>query len=203
MPYPEAYMGEIKTAAQIAQEKLEKIGGATQEERLRWKYMPEGEKLAARYLKEEVNLAGELGKFEKEAAKYVIAAASDILIRNIMLPRNEVLQKTNEKVMDGLKTIKTDKVAAENIFNQIRYVLDHFMKQGEQQKKQAYESLKADFEERIQQAMRQRTGMDTNVKINVEQQPQFLEEWQRLLASMDAQYTKRLDEYKQALAVIK
>jgi hypothetical protein len=41
------------------------------------------------------------------------------------------------------------------------------------------------------------------VNIDVEKQPQFLEEWQRLQAQMEAQYLKLLDEYKQELAVIK
>ena len=42
-------MGEIKSAAEIAREKIEKLGEATDEERLTWKYGPEGDKLAARY----------------------------------------------------------------------------------------------------------------------------------------------------------
>ncbi len=33
-------MGEIKSAAEIAREKLEKIGEPTEAERLKWKYGP-------------------------------------------------------------------------------------------------------------------------------------------------------------------
>jgi hypothetical protein len=40
------------------------------------------------------------------------------------------------------------------------------------------------------------------VNIDVEKQPQFLEEWQRVQAQMEAQYLTLLDEYKQELAVI-
>ena len=80
-------MGDIKSALEIAMEKVEKLGQATEEERLRWKYVPEGEKLATIYLKEECNLVAELGKYEAQAAKYVVEGASEILIRNINLPR--------------------------------------------------------------------------------------------------------------------
>ena len=45
-------------------------------------------------------------------------------------------------------------------------------------------------------------GMNAQMKIDIEKQPQFLEEWQRLQAQLDAQYTKLLDEYKQELSVI-
>jgi len=195
-------MGEIKSAAEIAREKLEKLGEVTEEERLKWKYVPEGEKLAARYIKEDCNLASELDKYEAEARKYITEGASDILMRNISLPKNDFAKRNNKKAMEGLKTIKSDKVAVENVYSKIRHVLDHYVEQGEQQKKQAYESLKAEFGAKIQQAIQQQTGVNAQMKIDVERQPQFQEEWQKLQAQMDSQYLKVLDEYKQELAAI-
>jgi len=195
-------MGEIKSAAEIAREKLEKIGEPTEAERLKWKYGPEGEKLAARYLKEDTNLINEVKKYDDKAKKYITASVNDILIRNILLPRNEVARKTNKKAMDGLKALKSDKVAVENVFSRMRHVLDHYVQEGAKQKKQAYESLKAEFEAKIQQAIKKQTGVNARVKIDVEKQPQFLEEWQRVQAQMEAQYLTLLDEYKQELAVI-
>jgi len=195
-------MGEIKSAAEIAREKLEKIGEPTEEERLKWKYGPEGEKLAARYLKEDTNLVNEVKKYDDKAKKYVTASVNEILIRNILLPRNEVARKTNKKAMDGLKALKNDKVAVENVFSRMRHVLDHYVQEGAKQKKQAYESLKTEFEAKIQQAIKKQTGVNARVKIDVEKQPQFLEEWQRVQAQMEAQYLTLLDEYKQELVVI-
>jgi hypothetical protein len=46
-------MDDIKSAREIAMEKVEKLSEATDEERLEWKYVPEGEKLAAKYLKQD------------------------------------------------------------------------------------------------------------------------------------------------------
>ena len=195
-------MGEIKSAAEIAKEKLAKIGEPTEEERLKWKYAPEGEKLAAIYLKEDTNLVNEVKKYDDKAKKFVVFSVNDILLRNISLLRNEAARRTNKKVMDGLKAMKNDKVAVENVFSKMRHVLDHYTQEGTKQKKQAYESLKAEFEAKIQQAIRQKTGVNARVNIDVEKQPQFLEEWQRLQAQMETQYLKLLDEYKQELAVI-
>jgi len=193
-------MGEIKSAAEIAREKLEKIGEPTEEERLKWKYGPEGEKLAARYLRESCNLVSEAGKYDEKARKYVAVSVNDILMRNIALPRNEAVRKTNKRAMDGLKVLKNDKVAVENVFSKIRNLFDHYIQQGEQQKKQAYESLRSEFEAKVQQAIRQQTGVNATMKIDVENQPQFLEEWKRLQAQMESQYLTLLDEYKQELA---
>ncbi len=195
-------MGEIKSAAEIAREKIEKLEGATEAERLKWKYVPEGEKLAARYIKEDCNLAAELNKYEANAREHVARGVSDILIRNIGLPRNDIAKKANKKAMEGLKAVKKDKAAAENVFSNMRHVLDHYVQQGEQQRKQAYESLKVEFIARMQQAIKQQMGVNTQMKIDVEKQPQFREEWQRLQAQMDSQYLKLLDEYKQVLSAI-
>jgi hypothetical protein len=196
-------MGIIKSAAEIAKEKLEKIGEPTEQERLKWKYGPEGEKLAALYLKEDVNLTNEVKKYDDKAKQLIIASVNDILLRNISLPRSEAARKTNKKAMDGLKALKNDKVAVENVFSRMRHVLDHYVQEGAKQKKQAYEALKSDFEAKLQQAIKKQTGVNARVNIDVEKQPQFQEEWQRMQAQMEAQYTNLLDEYKKELVAIR
>ena len=195
-------MGEIKSASEIAREKVEKLGVVTEEERLKWKYVPEGEKLAARYIKEDCNLVTELNSYDEKARKYIIDGINGILIRHIDLPRNDAARRTNKKAMEGLKAVKNDKAAVENVFSKMRHVLEHYVEQGEEQRKQTYESLKVEFEARIQQALKQQTGVDTQMKIDVERQPQFQEEWMKLQAQLDSQYTKLLDEYKQELLTI-
>jgi hypothetical protein len=196
-------MGEIKSAAEIAREKLEKIGEPTAQERLKWKYGPEGEKLAARYLKEDTNLVTEVARFEAAARNVIIEAVSDILIRNLSLPRNDAARRNTKKAMDGLKALKNDKVAVENVLSKMRRILDHYVQEGAKQKKDAYEALKQQFEAKIQQAIRQQTGVSGRMNIDVEKQPQFLEEWARVQAQMEAQYLTVLDDYKKELAAIK
>jgi len=194
-------MGGIKSAIEIAMEKVEKLDKATEEERLRWKYIPEGEKLAVKYLKQDCNLVVEMSRYEENIAKYVIEGASDILIRNISLPKNDLAKSNNRKAMDGLKNLKSDKVGVENVFSQIRRVFNHYVEQGEQQRRQAYESLKTECEANIQQVIQQQMG-SVEIKIDVERQPQFQEEWLKIQAQLDLQYLKHLDEYKQELLSI-
>ena len=196
-------MGEIKSAYEIAMEKVEKIGEATEEERLSWKYVPEGEKLAAVYLKQDCELPTELGKYEEKVAKYVIEGASEVLARNINLPKDDLTRKSNKRAMDGLKNIKKDKVSVENVFSNIRRVFEHYTGQGEQQRRQAYENLKAEFTAKVQQAVQQQLGSTAaGLKIDVEKQPQFQEEWQQLQSQLNAQYLKLLNEYKHELSSI-
>ena len=195
-------MSDIKSAHELAMEKIEKLGEVTDEERLKWKYVPEGEKLAARYLQLDCNLSVELSQHEETVRGYVIEGAGDILARNINLPRNDLVKENSKRAMDGLKSLKNDKAAVENVYSKMRRVFNHYTEQGEQQRKQAYESLKAEFEAKVQQAVQQQLGTSMRINIDVEQQPQFQEEWRKMQIQLDSQYLKLLDEYKQELSDI-
>jgi hypothetical protein len=195
-------MGDIKSAVEIAMEKVEKLDKATDEERLKWKYVPEGEKLAARYLKQNLNLVAELASYEEKVLRYIKEGASEILIRNINLPKSELAKKNNKRAMEGLKTLKSNKVGVENIYSKMRNIFKHYIEQGEQQRKQAYAGLKGEFEAKVKQAIQQQMGPVIGIKIDVERQPQFQEEWRRLQIQLDSPYTKLLDEYKQELLAI-
>lgn len=195
-------MGEIKSAREIAIEKVEGLGEATEEERLRWKYVPEGSRLAARYITEDCNLVLELGKYDDKIKEYIIEGLSDILIRNISLPDSDLVKKRNRRAMDGLKAVKNDRVGLENVYSKIRRIFDHYQDMGEQQRNQAYLSLKTEFETQVRQALQQQLGSLVGIKIDVEKQPQFQTEWRRRLAQLDSEYLKLLDELRQELAAI-
>ncbi|MDM8000967.1 MAG: hypothetical protein QUS33_13520 [Dehalococcoidia bacterium] len=193
---------EIKSAYERAMERIKNLDEPSKEEKLTWTYVPEGQKLAVRFLKEEINLATELGKFKDEERRYVVKGAEEVLLRNIALPIHDTARRNNKKAMDALKAIKKDKTALENVFTKMRRVFDHYTNEGEQQRRQAYEMLKQDFQAKLQQALRQQ-GLPANTKINIESQPQFQEEWRLTLSQMDAQYNQLLDEYKQEIARLK
>jgi len=163
------------------------------------KYLPEVEKLAARYLKNEAQLIVDLNKYEKKAARYLSKGISNILIKNIMLPNSDITKKNNKLAIDGIKVVKNNKAQAEEILNQIKQVFNHYGDQGEKQIKQAYAALKADFGAKIEQALRQQGGTMSGVRIDVEKQPQFLEEWRKIKNQLEGQYIQVLNELKQAL----
>jgi len=58
-------MDEIKSALQIAMEKVAMLEEPTQDERLKWKYVPKGDEMAVRYLKEDSSILTELGQYDK------------------------------------------------------------------------------------------------------------------------------------------
>ena len=195
-------MSEMKSAFERAIERAEALGKASEEELRKWKYIPEGESLAARYLKGEANLIAELSRHDDSAKKYVIEGAKSILLRGIDLPRNEHAKLANRKAMEGIKALKKDNVLVENVYTKIRRLFNHYEKEGEEQRRRAHEDLRVDFEQRMQRALQQRTGNLGAMRVNVEGQPQFQEEWRKLLVQMDSQYYRLLYECKQELLTI-
>jgi len=198
----EVDMSEMKSSFERAMERAERLGKASDEEMKKWKYLPEGEKLAAKYLKDECDLLGEMDKYDEATRPMVAKGAQEILINNIDLPRNEQAKKINRKAMEAIKELKRDKASLENVYTKLRRVFTHYEQEGEQQRRQAYEAVKNDVGAKIRQAMQQQTGVPANMKINVEAQPQFQQELRRVMAQLDSQYLKLLEEYKQEISNI-
>ena len=193
---------EIKSAREIAREKIDGLGEVTEEERLRWKYIPEGETLANRYLNKGCNLTEEIKKHDEKAGVYIKEGVESVLLASIGLPQNEQSESRNKRAMDGLKIIKVDKAAVEDVLDNIRNIFDHYTGQGKQQREQTYESLKAEFKNKLDQAIEQQLGAVAGLEGNVESLPQFQEEWRRTLVMLDSEYTNILDGYKQELKAI-
>jgi hypothetical protein len=55
-------LADVKSAYEIAMEKIKEIEPATTEERMKWKFVPKVEELAGKYMKEDINLMTELSK---------------------------------------------------------------------------------------------------------------------------------------------
>jgi predicted transcriptional regulator len=191
----------MKTAFEIAMEKAEKLGKPSEEEAKKWKYVPEGEKVATKYLKGECSLIAELGKYDESDKAYVVQGACETLLRNIDLPRDDFAKRATKMAMEGLKMLKGDKVSLENVYSEMRRIFSHYEQQGEQQRGQAREELKRSFMTKIQQTAQQQLGTSVTIDINsVEKLPQFQEEWRKVLIQLDSQYTKLLSEYKKKIA---
>ena len=194
-------MDRIPSALERALERVERLGKASPEELRRAKHIEEGQKLAARYLKEELSLLVELNKHDEETKGWVAEGAQEILIRNIVLPSDDRLIRQNKSAMDGIKLTKQDKARVENVFSKMRQIFSHYSEQGELQRKEVYEHLKREVQTKLRQTVQQQTGMALDVG-NVENHPQFQMEWRKALGQLDSQYLIHLREYKEELTAI-
>ncbi|MDD4873832.1 MAG: hypothetical protein PHE15_02505 [Dehalococcoidales bacterium] len=192
-------MSDIKSAHEIAMEKIARLGDATEEEQLKWKYIPEGEKLATSCLNDNSDIKSKINNYDKKIRSYILKGAETVFLANIGIPKNENIKNNNKKAMDNLLFIKNDKSAVKEIYEKIDFLFKHYDEQGKQQREQSYELLKSDYQNKLEKAIDQKLGSSSNININVESLPQFQEEWRKVISKLDAQYSNYLDEYKQEL----
>ncbi|AHB13515.1 hypothetical protein [Dehalococcoides mccartyi] len=196
-------MGEIKSAFEIAMEKLKDIEEVTEDEKARWKYLPAGEKLATAYLKGNINLKDELQQYQGKPREYVGKGIENHLLPLITLPENEAAANTASKAMEGIKGIKEDQANAETIISQIKQIMAHYTDQGEKQRRSAYDQLKQQYSQYLQKAMQQGMEMPPGLSNDIEKHPRFQEEWRKRKNEFEARYIESLAQMKQALSQIK
>jgi len=185
---------EIKSAYEIAMEKLASIEAPTEDEKNTWKYVPEGEKLAARYLKGEADL--ELGKYDAGTRPFVARGAADVLLPGIKLPRTDAERNAVTQVIAGMRRLKSDTVALEALLARLQQVFDHYAQTGAAQIAQAREQLKQQMTARVQQALAQQLGSGANLAIDIEAQPEFQAEWRKVRAQLEGQYDQLIEEVR-------
>jgi hypothetical protein len=190
-------MAEIKSALEKAMERAEKIGRATKEELKENIYLDEGRRLAARYLREgDVELTKALEQESGEARPYILKGMEDTLLRNIVLPRDEDIEKGTKKAVQGILTLKKGNLQVRRIMAQIEEAFRQYKQTISDVRKQ----LKAHFEVKLGNLQKQlEDQMHMKLKIDLEQQPQFQEEWFKISAEINAQFDTFLEQQKELL----
>jgi len=199
-------MGDIKSAREIAMEKIAGIGDATEAEKLKWKYFPVGEGLALKYLKNGLDLKAGIASHPDKVKRYITLGAESVLLAAVALPISEAARLSSEKALEGIQLIKSDRVAAARIIAKIKNIFNHYTEQGALQRKQTREILREQYEQKLKQAVSRQAGGIAGTEelgINVETLPQFQEEWRRVSSQMEAQYLSLLSEFKLELEAVK
>jgi hypothetical protein len=191
-------MGEMKSAWEKAMEKVEKLGKLSEEELKQIEHVPTGNKLAAKYLREEnFNLDAELTKYKGTGGrKYIIQGAQEIFLRNITLPQSEQAKQITKRAMAGIKLLKENKNQLEAIFDRISNLLNYY----EQARHQTYTQFRQNFEAKLKdasQALQRQPGNAASIEAQL--QTQFQTEWLKISSQLDAQYEKALEEHKQQI----
>ena len=200
-------MSDVKSALDKALERAEKLGKATPEELAEWTHRPGGERLAARFLKgEQVDLKAEGSKFPPSAQRMVLQAMEGVLLANIDVPRTPGVKATALRAIEGIRALKTDRKRLEPLLAGIVNTLQHYETAGLQQRQQAYEQLRQEFQAQVPAAQAQaaqarsgKRGQQGSQPIEVEALPEFAAAWQQVQAQFDAQYEKVLRDQKEAV----
>ena len=188
----------MKSALERAMERADQI--EVPEEKLKeMEHRSQGERIAAAFLRDtKYALADELNKLDIETKRYVSKTVESTFLQNLTLPKKESDMARNDEVLRGLSVLKSNQEGLRQAKDQLANLSNYYL----QAVKQNFEQLKADVEQAMRQAMQQKTGTATGVKFNVEQSPEFQENWLQLSRRLDTEYGKALDQLKQQIAAM-
>lgn len=187
-------MSEMKSAFERAWERASRLE-VKDEKIAELQYFPEGERLAAQFIKEDdFDLLAALDRLSGEARKYALKGALQVLLSNINLPRTERHRQDTKRALEGLKKIKRDKSLLSQLIGRLESLFAYY----DRERQSYYESLRAEFERTIRQAMEQQ-GIRVSAQIHVERYPEFQQKWQEFSAQLDRAYEERLNILKAEL----
>lgn len=185
-------MAQIKSTMEKVMERLAAMdSAAAPDELLADEKKKEGMRHAAAFLRgEDVSLTGVLADQTTVAQKNIVGGQVEVLLRNILLPREEAQQTLAERAMLGLLTVGHADEELVPIFGELKSVLNRYL----DHRNQLREKLQEYFSQQMAQ-LQQKAG--TGATLRPEQHPKYQAEWQRSMGELDAQYGRALAQYKE------
>ena len=192
--------GRIKSAYEIAMEKSANLGPITDEQQGELKWVPEGQKLAARLLREELDIQEALKDFHAKTLPYVRKGMVGTLLANLSLPRTEADKGRHGRVLAALAKISPDKRATEELTGRVNYVFEQYFTFGRQQIAKSYNELKQQFTDHLQMELK-RQGQAVGA-IDVEAVPEFQAQARAMRMQFDGQYEQHLEDVKEQIKAL-
>ncbi|MBI4311133.1 MAG: hypothetical protein HY681_05060 [Chloroflexi bacterium] len=186
---------KIKSAVELAMERASKLGTLSPGETLAFKWQPEGERLAGRYLKGGSDLAKGFRAIDRSAVPHVLRGCVGALLANVTLPSSEGARATNQRMLDGIRLLCKDRKAIDSSIGRIQYVLDQYVNFGLHQMEEAHEALKQQFMANVEQEI-QRRGMKGTVAVDPDTNPTFQNQWRATLSRIVEPFEANLAEMK-------
>ena len=190
-------MAEIKSALELALEKAEQYGRATKEDLLQDKYKEQGRQWAVNYLKEEeLDLEKELAALSPEAQPLVRVAMKEVFLRNITLPKEEAIDARLNKALEGVMLVATNKKAMGRLKQEVDQLLQQFL----MARNSALQQLKNSFMQTLGNYTRAlEAQLKSKVRLDVENLPEFQQEWRKFEGNLLDQFEPVLEDRKQQM----
>ncbi len=156
----------------------------------------EGMRLAAEYLKKpQGNLPDLINNKTDQAKKpHIVKGVVDILLRNIVLPRDEMLLKTGQKALTAIGELT--KGMTGDICNELNQILTQYTQHKEQMKQQLEDAIRNQLKQKL---MEQGAEISNDISINPAMHPQYAEELAKMETNLNSQYMDALDERKELI----
>ncbi len=186
-------MAEIKSTLELALEKAERYGRATPEEMRREKYQEKGRQLGVNFLAGEGDLVVEISNLPDEAQAAVRLAVKEVLLRNITLPKDGQLEDRLTRALEGLLLVASNQKAMARLKTEVEQIIQNYL----MARNSALQQLKNSFAHSLNNVARALEAQyRQKVRVEVEQLPQFQEEWRKFQGGLLDQFEPILEDRK-------
>ena len=186
-------MAEIKSALEIALERAEKIGKLSKEELAAQEWSEKGKKIAADFLSGKIDdLKAVLSDVPADMLVTVMDSVMEILVRNIVLPRESDQWEGIRRAMHGIVEMKG------SMAMQVMPGIEDLLKQYEQTRNQYLEQ----FQARMEQVAAGGAGMGNAAGTDINAIAAMQQEWERISSEINQQFEHQLEQMKAYLRQI-
>jgi hypothetical protein len=190
-------VAEIKSALELALEKAEQYGKASKDDLLQDKFKEQGRQLAVQYLKEEdLNLEKAMAALPPEAQPSARLAMREVFLRNITLPKDETIDPRQNRALEGLMVTASNKKGMTRLKQEVDQLLQQFL----MARNSAFQQLKNSFAQTLGNYTRAlEAQLKSKVRLEVENLPEFQQEWRKFEGNLMTQFEPLLENRKQQM----
>jgi len=190
-------VAEIKSALELALEKAEQYGRASKEDLLQDKFKEQGRQWAVNFLKEEeVDLEKELIALPPEGQANARLAMKEVFLRNVTLPKDETLDPRLLRALEGVMLAATNR----KVMARLKQEVDQLLQQFLMARNSAFQQLKNSFAQQLGNYTRAlEAQMRSKVSLDVENLPEFQQEWHKFEGNLTTQFEPVLEDRKQQM----
>lgn len=189
-------VNKIKSAFEKAMEKADQLPPPTNEERLQWKWTPEGKRLAGLFLASREGASiKDIIEVEELAKPYLTKGIIGILVEAIRVPENESTLQTGERALNGLIDLIGEPL--KEISDRVHYVWNQYLQFYHKQVEEAIEQMKPMLQEQLEHLAQERTGTQGPVDIGpIEARPEYQAQRIKLLIKMREPYENHISDFR-------
>jgi hypothetical protein len=188
-------MAEIKSTLEMVLERAAKMAedAPSVDENEETKKL--GMRLAAEFLGGKLtNLRAELEKNAPETQAHIRYGMAQTLLRNVVLPRDELLQEASRQALAGILKLSGNSGDIGAICGELGQILDQYDQHKEQSTEQLNDAIKAQLQQQFMAA-----GQEMPDSVNPSMHPQYAEELSKMLTALNNQYNDAMDQRKEMI----
>jgi len=190
-------MAEIKSTMDMVMERAARMAARSTDKSDSEESERTGMRLAAEYISLTLEDLGQVLAGQPPAEQMAVRRGmARALLRNIVLPRDEMLMATSVRAMQGLLEMERSAGDIVAICAELKQILEQYNQHKEQIRKQLEDAVRAQLEQKVGP---QGAAPVSRMAMDPAMHPMFQKEWARMKGDLNQQYNQALDERKALL----